>query len=147
MIIPDANLLIYTFNRDSMYHEEAKLWWQSILSGSEYIGLDQGVITTFIRLTTNPTMFTKGIDLGASLSSVRSWLSFDHVNIVHPGTQHFELMASLLASTKIGHNLVPDAHLAALAIENRATLHSHDRDFQRFSGLKLYDPIEGKKRK
>ncbi|MEI8282246.1 MAG: TA system VapC family ribonuclease toxin [Armatimonadota bacterium] len=142
MVIPDANLLIYTFNRDSKYHEQAKVWWEELVQGSEYIGLDWSVVITFLRLTTNPIMFPKGVDIENSLKVVRSWLDIDHVHVIYPGSQHFDILSSLLIQARVGHNLVPDIHLAALAIENRATLHSHDRDFQRFSGLKLHDPIK-----
>jgi predicted nucleic acid-binding protein len=38
--------------------------------------------------------------------------------------------------------MVTDAHLAALAIEHNATLCTNDRDFTRFHGLKLMNPVE-----
>ena len=144
MVIPDANLLIYTFNRNSAYHPQAKTWWEGLLDGTEYIGLDWSVLVTFLRLTTNPILFPNGVNVEDSLKAVRSWLELGHVHIIHPGSSHFEILSSLLIQARIGHNLVPDVHLAALAIENRATLHSHDRDFQRFSGLKLVDPLAKK---
>jgi predicted nucleic acid-binding protein len=40
-----------------------------------------------------------------------------------------------------GGNLVSDAHLAALAVEHGATLHSTDRDFSRFDGLRWENPL------
>ena len=39
-------------------------------------------------------------------------------------------------------NLVPDAHLAALLLQNGVTtLWTHDRDFRRFEGLRVRDPF------
>jgi hypothetical protein len=37
--------------------------------------------------------------------------------------------------------MLMDAHLAALAIEHGATLATTDRDFRRFDGLKIVNPL------
>jgi predicted nucleic acid-binding protein len=51
------------------------------------------------------------------------------------------LLENLAAGSSIGANLMMDAHLAALAIEHQAELHSNDTDFSRFSGLRWRNPI------
>ena len=38
-------------------------------------------------------------------------------------------------------SLTTDAHLAALAIEHQAELHSNDGDFSRFPGLRRTNPL------
>ena len=141
MIIPDSNLLVYANAKDSPFYPKAVVWWENVLNGNEFIGLPWNVILGFIRLTTNPTIAKSGIDVDATLGVVDSWLQHPNVVVLNPGERHFEIMARILSSLKLGNNLVADAHLAALAIENRATLCSHDRDFQRFSGFRLFDPI------
>ena len=142
MIIPDVNLLLYANNNNSQYFMEARKWWEDLLNGEEYIGMSWNVILAFVRISTNPNLFPEGIDLKHTLKLVDSWITNRNVIILNPGEQHFNLLSSLLNQERVGNNLVADAHLAALAIESRATLHSHDRDFQRFSGLKLLDPIK-----
>ncbi len=57
-----------------------------------------------------------------------------------PGPTHLDIFTELLASP-MGSNLVTDAHLAALAIENQEELHSNDTDFARFSGLAWRNPV------
>jgi len=37
--------------------------------------------------------------------------------------------------------LTTDAHLAALAVEHQAELHSNDSDFSRFPGLRWRNPL------
>ena len=69
-----------------------------------------------------------------------SWLLQPHTRIVQPGPTHMELLAGLLG-THVSSNLVTDAHLAALAIEHQAELHSNDSDFARFSGLAWRNPV------
>jgi predicted nucleic acid-binding protein len=38
--------------------------------------------------------------------------------------------------------VITDAHIAALAVENQAWVHSNDSDFARFPGLRWTDPLE-----
>ncbi|MBS1701242.1 MAG: PIN domain-containing protein [Armatimonadetes bacterium] len=141
MIIPDANLLIYANNSQSQFFVDARDWWENALNGNETIGLSWNVVLAFVRLSTNPKLYSGGINLEHTLKIVDSWLNCPQVIILNPGDRHLTILSSLLLGAKVGNNLVSDAHLAALAIENRATLCSHDRDFQRFSGFPLHDPI------
>ena len=62
------------------------------------------------------------------------------MRIILPGPTHLDIFTSLLAAP-MGPNLVTDAHLAALAIEHQAELHSNDTDFARFSGLTWRNPV------
>ena len=52
-----------------------------------------------------------------------------------------DVLASLLVAPGMQANLVPDAHLAALAIEHGLTLCSTDGDFGRFAALRWRDPL------
>jgi predicted nucleic acid-binding protein len=63
------------------------------------------------------------------------------VRTVNPGPRHAELAFGLLRAEGRGGNLTTDAHLAALAIESNATLHTADTDFLRFAGLKWLNPL------
>jgi len=51
------------------------------------------------------------------------------------------VLGDLAAGSSLGANLVMDAHLAALAIDHQAELHSNDTDFSRFSGLRWRNPL------
>ncbi|MGC1208611.1 MAG: DUF5615 family PIN-like protein, partial [Ornithinimicrobium sp.] len=51
-----------------------------------------------------------------------------------------ERLRSALGQTGRGGNLVNDAHLAALAQENRATVVTFDSDFGRFTGVRWEMP-------
>ena len=142
MIVPDANILVYAHSRQSQFFEASVAWWEEALNGNESIGLSWVVILGFIRLTTNPSAYLEGIDVRHTLQIVESWLTNPNVVVLNPGRDHFQIMSNILSNINLGNKLVSDAHLAALAIENRATLCSHDRDFQRFSGFRLFDPIK-----
>ncbi len=61
--------------------------------------------------------------------------------LVHPGDRHADILFGLLEAAGVAGNLTTDAHLAALAIEHRAELHSTDADMARFPGLRSIDPL------
>jgi predicted nucleic acid-binding protein len=72
---------------------------------------------------------------------VSAWLAWESVWVPEPTDRHAAVLGELLADTGAHGNLVPDAHLAALAIEHGLTLCSADRDFARFQGLRGENPL------
>lgn len=138
MIIPDLNVLLYAIDRTSPRHEDAHSWLESTLNdGSEDFGIPLVVHLGFLRLSTSARLFPNPL----SVDEACQWL--DHVwenpfvVSVHPGKAHRSILRHLLLGLGTGGNLVTDAHIAALALENDATVATGDRDFQRFPGLKL----------
>ena len=57
-----------------------------------------------------------------------------------PHLTGWEVFRQLVVDGQVTGPLVMDAFLAALALENGATLATTDRDFARFSKLKLVNP-------
>ena len=75
------------------------------------------------------------------MGQVQQWLACPVVWIPQPGLEHAAILARLLEPAWMTSRLVPDAHLAALAIEHQAELHSTDADFERFPGLRHVNPL------
>ena len=141
MIILDVNILIYAVNRDAKLHSRAKSWLEAALSGTETIGIPWIVILAFLRLTTRAGLFRNPMPMDAAFDVLESWLEQPPVIIVDPGPRHRTILRGLLAAIGTGGNLTSDAHLAALALENRAELCSFDQDFLRFPDLKWRNPL------
>ncbi len=141
MIVPDVNLLIYAHNAGARFHHESRMWWESAFAKELSIGLPWAVIFGFIRLVTHPSVLTDPISPAVALSHVRQWLGRDHVQILEPGPRHLDIVTELFDFAGVGGNLTTDIHLAAIAIEQRAELHSNDADFERFTGLRLHNPL------
>jgi toxin-antitoxin system PIN domain toxin len=135
VLIPDTNVLLYAVDTDSAFCAPASAWLDSSLSGDEAVGLALNALLGFIRIATNPRIFAEPLSTDEAFTHVRAWLQAPPAVLIAPGADHLELMLKLLTSTGGGGNLTSDAHLAALAIEHRATLVSFDRDFDRFDGL------------
>jgi toxin-antitoxin system PIN domain toxin len=141
MIIPDVNLLVYAHNRAAAGHERARAWWEDLVDREQPIGLTWAVMLGFVRLVTHPSVLVRPLAPVAALGHVRRWLDQESVRIVEPGPRHMELLRALFQSTGVAGSLTTDTHLAALAIEHQAELHSNDADFARFPGLRWRNPI------
>ncbi len=76
-----------------------------------------------------------------ALGHVRVWLARPQVEIASPGARHLDLLEGLAEAAGAIGNLATDLHLAALAIEHQAELHSNDADFGRFPGLRWRNPL------
>jgi toxin-antitoxin system PIN domain toxin len=135
VVLPDANVLLYAVDSASVHHEESLEWLEHSLSGAETVGLSWVVLLAFIRIATNPAIYSNAVDVDDATGQVQSWLSAPAAVVVAPTARHAEVLRGLLLETGTGGNLTTDAHLAALAIEHGAELVSYDRDFGRFQGL------------
>ncbi|MGE0104951.1 MAG: TA system VapC family ribonuclease toxin [Blastocatellales bacterium] len=141
MILPDANLLLYAYNSSTPEHEKARIWWENALNSPETVGLSWQTTTAFLRISTNPRAFSSPFTIDEATSFVSEWLERPMVMLAVPGDRHWTIFQRLVKEAQCTGHLVMDAHLAALALELGATLYTHDRDFNRFSGVSCVDPL------
>lgn len=141
MIVFDANLLIYAYDSGSTQHASARSWVEKILSGVDLVGIPWQAILAFLRFMTNRRL--PGTRLSAQQASeiVDGWLGQSNVRVLLPGDQHWPVLRSLLAEGQASGPLVSDAEIAALTIEYGGVLHTADRDFARFPGLRWVNPL------
>ena len=142
MIVPDINLLIFAYNDTSPFHDGARRWWADLVNGAETIGMPWVVSAGFIRLIASPSVLSPPWDPAAAVRQVSLWLDYEHIVALNPGERHLEYLEQNLAIAGATGSLSTDAHIAALAMENGAELHTHNaRDFQRFPGLLWRNPL------
>lgn len=141
MILVDANLLLYAANHGAPEHDPARTWLDDHLSGTARVGLPWPSLLAFVRLATNPLVVRTPAGMTAAWAQVQQWLSAPPAWIPLPTDRHRDLMADFCARPGMTSRLVPDAHLAALAIEHGLTLCSTDGDFARFPGLDWRNPL------
>jgi hypothetical protein len=137
----DANLLLYAVDDGSPHHAVAKPWLERQLSGSETFAFAWAVLLGFVRLATNPRVFTTPLSVEEAIDLVDSWLEQPNATVVHPTARHSPLVRELLRPLGTAGNLTSDAHLAALSIEHGAELCSGDSDFARFPGVRWLNPF------
>ena len=142
MILVDANLLIYAKFSDLPQHERARHWLEERLNSPGKVGIPWQSSLAFLRLATNPRLFGHPLGILAAWLQVEEWLDHPRVWIPEPTEDHARVLGRLLEQARVTANLVPDAHLAAIAIEHGLTVCSADSDFARFPQLDWVNPLE-----
>jgi uncharacterized protein len=141
MMLIDANILIYAHVSSFVQHDPARDWLDQQLNASIPVGLPWVSLLAFLRLVTNPRVFEKPEPTAEAWQQVRSWLASDTAWVPQPTERHADILDKFLVLPGVHGNLVPDADLAALAVEHGLTLYSTDGDFARFQGLRWINPI------
>lgn len=141
MILVDANLLLYAHIRDFPQHEASRIWLDSRLNDAPRVGLPWPSLLAFVRIASNPRLFETPHSVPRAWEQVEWWLAAEPAWIPLPTRKHQEVLGRLLTVSGSEANLVPDAHLAALALEHGLTLCSSDGDFGRFPGLRWHNPL------
>jgi toxin-antitoxin system PIN domain toxin len=143
VILPDVNILLDASNNAAVRHRPAQRWLTQILNGDEPVGFSWTVLIGFIRICTRSGVLTSPLPPARAFDLVEGWLARPNVVVLEPSTRHLEILRGLVEPLGAGGNVLPDAHLAALAIEHGGTVATRDHDFGRFKGLKWQDPLAG----
>lgn len=141
MILLDVNVLVYAFRKDASQHRVFRDWLKSSLLNEPVIGLSELVLSSVIRIATHPRIFAKPSRLDEVLDFCDHLLLQPNVVRVSPGDRHWSIFARMAQEARVRGNLVTDAYLAALAIENGAEWITTDRDFARFKSLRWRHPL------
>ncbi len=143
MIAPDANLLIYAYDAASPFHRASRRWLEGLFSSPEAVGLPILSIHAFLRFSTDPRIVPTPRTFARAAEIVDSWLVVPHVQILYPADRHWLLLQKLAGQVRPSKGLITDAAIAAIAIEYGAVVHTNDRDFARFPGLRWVNPLDG----
>jgi len=141
VILLDADLLVYAHVESSPEHQRARTWLDDRLNGSAAVDFPWPTTLAFVRLVTNPRIFEHPEPVRQAWGQAERWLSRPVAWIPQPTERHREVLGTLLTLGGVRANLVPDAHLAALAIEHGLILCTTDGDFARFEGLRWQNPL------
>lgn len=142
MILPDVNVLVYAHREDAARHHEFRAWLEAVLRGPAAYGMSDLVLSGFLRVVTHPRVFARPTPLPEALAFVAAVRDRENRVPVRPGPRHWEIFRSLCEDAGVRGNLVPDAWLAALAIESGSEWITTDRDFTRFPGLRTRHPLD-----
>jgi uncharacterized protein len=141
VIVIDANLLIYAYDIASADHKKSLAWLENVLSGVEAVGLPWQSISAFLRVITNRRLAGARVAVEQAVHLVEEWLRQPNVQILVPGDQHWSVLRRMILEGRAAGPLVSDAQIAALTIEYGGVLHTTDRDFARFPGLRWKNPL------
>jgi toxin-antitoxin system PIN domain toxin len=140
----DANVLLYAYDSSSAHHAACRDWLQAALNDDEPVGLPWQTSLAFIRISTNPRAVSRPLEPKEACAIVSILFERPNVVVVEPGEQFWSTFLKLVADGRVSGPLVTDAALAALALEQGASVCSTDRDFRRFDGVSVRDPTEAR---
>ena len=141
MIVVDANLLLYAYDPGSPHHKAARKWIEEALSGSEIVGIPWQTVGAFLRIATNSKLPGPHVVLERIIEVVDMWFEQPNVRFLTPGDRHWDLLRQMMTEGQARGPLLTDAQLAAITIEYGGVLHTMDRDFARFPGLRWVNPL------
>jgi uncharacterized protein len=141
MMLLDANILIYAHRRDAERHEEYRDWLEDLIDGPEPYAVADQALMAMIRVVTNPRIYRSPALLQEALAFADQFRNQPHAHVVSPGPSFWGIFAGLCRQAGATGDLIPDAYLAALAIEHGCEFVTADRDFKKFPGLRFRHPF------
>jgi uncharacterized protein len=141
VILCDVNVMVYAFRDDMELHEAYRAWLVDRLEGAEPVAISGVVAGGFVRVVTNNRVFVEPSSLEAAFRFIKDLRSAPGTVPLTEGPRHWDIFEGLCRKVGAKGNAVPDAYLAALAIEAGCELASADHGFARFPGLKWRHPL------
>ncbi len=142
MVLIDANVLVYAHRRDTSKHVDYRRWLEECINSDQAYGISELVLSGFLQIVTHPRIFKLPTEWEDALRFASEVRSQPNCVVVTPGARHWEIFTQLCRAAGVKGNLVPDAYLAALAIESGSEWITTDRDYSRFPGLRWRHPLE-----
>lgn len=140
MILCDVNILVYAFREDLPRHKVYRDWLEDQLNGDYAFGVSPLVLSGFLRVVTNRRAMKTPTPLETALRFCDQLTTAPQAVMVLPGPRHWGIFIRLCHETNATANHVPDAYLAALAIEHGCEWMTADRGFGRYPRLRWRDP-------
>ena len=142
LILLDVNVLVYAHRRDAERHAEYRAWLEGMLAAEQPYGISELVLSGVVRIVTHPKVFVQPTPLAEAIAFCDTLRSQPNATLLAPGPGHWQIFARLCTQAGARGNLVPDAYLAALAIETGSEWITTDGDYRRFPGLRVRHPLE-----
>jgi len=142
MIAPDVNVLLYSLREESCRHTEYRAWLEAALTDEEPVAVFEPVLAGLLRIATHPGIYKIPTPRPVVERYIEGLLAAPAAIPMRAGEQHWRLFMQLCRTADCQGNLVQDAYLAALALENGCKWITTDRDFARFPGLIWKHPLD-----
>ena len=144
MIAVDTNVLVYAHREDSPWHDAAYARVAQLAEGRDTWAIPWPCLHEFLAIVTHPRIYTPPTPLAAAIDQVDAWLESPRLALLCESDGYWTELRSLLAEGRISGALVHDARVAALCrLHGVAELWTADRDFGRFHGLPVRNPLVG----
>jgi toxin-antitoxin system PIN domain toxin len=139
----DANILLYASDEASPQHARSLEIVTRAAHGPEIVYLFWPTIMAYLRIATHPAVFRRPLSAAEATANVEALIGHAHVQTPGEHDRFWQRFREVAADAAPSGNLVPDAHLVSLMLDNGVrTIWTHDRDYRRFRGIEVHDPFE-----
>jgi toxin-antitoxin system PIN domain toxin len=145
LIAVDTNILVYAHREDSPFHDPASKRIVELAEGSSTWSIPWPCVHEFLAIVTHPRIYAPPTPLPRALDQVAAWLASPTLVLLAESADHWPTLRALLASGRIVGAQGHDARIVALCRQHGVReLWSADRDFNRFAGLTVVNPLVGR---
>ena len=138
----DVNVLVHAHRADLPEHRDYRALLEQLANAEEPLAIPDLVLSGFSRVVTNRRIFTEPSTAEQAWAFVDDLIAAPAALRLQPGGRHWSVFRGLCADIDARGSDVPDAYLAAYALENGAQWLSADRGFARFRRLRWSHPLE-----
>lgn len=140
MQLLDVNVVVAAHRRDHPHHAGVRPWFDRLVGGQEPFTVPTIVWGSFLRLVTHRRVFEVPTPLAKAFAFIDATCAQPHHLHTSPGSRHLTLLRRLCEEADAAGDLVPDAVIAAVALEHGCEVVTLDRDFARFSSVRHLRP-------
>jgi uncharacterized protein len=140
----DTNILVYAHRRASPFYEVASKRLIELGQGAAPWAIPWPCLHEFLNVVTHPRVFAPPTSLEQALGQVDIWLESPSLALLTESSTYWTTLRSILVESAITGPRVHDARIAALCRQHGVReLWSADRDFSRFAGVRVVNPLIG----
>ena len=144
MIAVDTNLLVYAHRADHEWNEAAHTCLNMLASGRAAWAIPWPCVHEFIAVVTRPKIFDPPSTLKQAIGQINIWAEAPSLSFIGEASQHWATLSRLATHAKVQGGAIHDARIAAICLDHDIhELWTADRDFSRFAGLRLRNPLVG----
>jgi uncharacterized protein len=142
MIAIDTNLLVYAHRGESQWHDAAYALIKKQAEGPSIWTIPWPCLHEFLAIVTHPRIYSPPTPLARAMSQIDAWLESPSLILLSESEGYWSELRTLLQAGRISGAQVHDARIAALCrFHGIDELWSADRDFTRFPGITVKNPL------
>jgi len=144
VIAVDTNILIYAHREDSPFHQVAARCVASLAEGSAPWAIPWPCLHEFLAIVTHARIYNPPTPSAAALDQVDAWLEAPSLVLLAEAEQYWTALRSIVTTGRVTGARIHDARIAAICRQHGVReLWSADRDFSRFAGINVVNPLFG----
>ena len=142
MIAVDTNILVYAHRKDSPWNQAAATALRSLAEGRAAWSIPWPCIHEFLAIVTHPRIYKPPTPIAKAVEQVAIWLESPTLILLGESEGYWEILSRIVQDSRISGPQIHDARVAALCSDHGvAELWTADRDFGRYAGINVRNPL------